>query len=75
MNPFSDYYFLVQQHTVALGRELLRLHCILFLHTVRGQGGGRETGDLCPSLTHAAIGLMLMENEMFKSLAEKYSSL
>lgn len=41
----------------------------------RGQGGGRETGDLCPSVTHAALGLMLMENEMFKSLAEKYRSL
>lgn len=41
----------------------------------RGQGGGRETGDLCPSVTHAALGLMLMENEMFRSLAEKYSSL
>lgn len=38
---------------------------------MRGQGGGRETGDLCPSVTHAALGLMLMENEMFKSLAEK----
>lgn len=41
----------------------------------RGQGGGRETGDLCPSVTHAALGLMLMENEMFKCLAEKYRSL
>lgn len=71
----KECYFLVVHHSVGLGRELLWLDCILFLHTVQGQGGGRERGDLCPSMTHAALGLMLMENEMFKSLAEKYSSL
>lgn len=67
-------YVLVEQHTVGLSSELLGW-IVLFSSTLRGQGGGRETGDLCPSVTHAALGLMLMENEMFKSLAEKYSSL
>ncbi len=38
---FSDCYFLVQKQTVELDRELLRLDCILFLHTVRGRGGGK----------------------------------
>lgn len=62
--------FLVEQHTRGLSRELLSSSTLC-----GGQGGGRQTGDLCPSVTHAALGLMLMENEMFKSLAEKYSSL
>lgn len=31
-----------------------------------GQAGGRKRGDLCSSVTHAPLGLMLMENWMFK---------
>lgn len=49
--------------------SLVQLDCVR-LH-LQGPGGGRETEDLCPPVTHAALGLMLMENEMFKSLAEK----
>lgn len=56
-----------------LGRELDSIP--LPPHYAGAREGGREIGDLCPSVTHAALGLMLMENEMFKSLAEKYSSL
>lgn len=48
---------------------LVELDCIR-LH-LQGPGGGRETEDLCPPVTHTALGLMLMENEMFKSLAEE----
>lgn len=51
--------------------SLVQLDCI----HLQGPGGGRETEDLCPPVTHAALGLMLMENEMFKSLAEKWNSL
>ena len=59
---------MVRQRAAPAGLHSLPPHC-------GAREGGRETGDLCPSVTHAALGLMLMENEMFKSLAEKYSSL
>lgn len=74
---FSHCCFLVRQHAVRVSRRAAPAGLYSSpLHTVLGPGReGRETGDLCPSVTHAALGLMLMENEMFKSLAEKYSSL
>lgn len=47
------------------------LSCSAGLYSLAGARRGKETEDLCPPVTHAALGLMLMENEMFKSLAEK----